>query len=460
VIAGTLSAGVLLAGCAEDPQATTARRPPLVEAVEARYGVLPLEETVHGVVRAENEVAVRPEISAPVAEVLVRSGEPVERGQVLVRLQDDELQEQLRRAEADVALAEATAAEARALSAELEARERRLRRLAKDNLVSPQELETVTAQLEASHASARAAAARVEQARATVEEQRTSLAKTRVRSPVAGRVGDRRVEVGMLAAPDTVLFRVGRFERVIVEVTLTEAMLARVEEGDPVIIRTRRAEVEPIEGHLTRVSPFLAAESFTTVGEIDLDNSNGVLRPGMFVTVRILYGKTKEATLVPTSAMWEDPRTRERGVFVVDDSDGLAIPLGRPTETPDRARRVTFRRVAILAEGRGRVGVDGVADGEWVVIAGQHLLRREMLDVAGESSDTTEARIRPTTWERVVALQDLQREDLLAGFLDKQQRVARALGADIPESESVVRRALEQTELGGETAGGDGAGER
>jgi RND family efflux transporter MFP subunit len=436
----------LSAGCWRSEQAATAPRPPLVEAVEARVGALPLEETVHGVVRAENEVAVRPEISAPVAEVLVRSGEAVERGQILVRLKDDELQEQLRRAEADVALANASAAEARARTAELEARVRRTRKLAAENLVSEQELETLVAQLEASRAATRASEARVEQARATADERRSSLAKTLVRSPVAGRVGERRVEVGMLAEPGNVLFRVGGLDRVIIEVTLTEEMLTRVRPDLPVVIRPRDPGVAPIEASLTRVSPFLAAESFTTVGEIDLDNRDGRLRSGMFVTVQILYGTTDEATLVPTSAFWEDPRTGQRGVFVVDDASGLAAPTDGRAENPEQARRVSFRRVTVRAEGRGSVGVEGIAAGEWVVISGQHLLRRNIDDETSAdaaTSNTTEARIRPTTWERVTALQGLQREDLLYEFLDKQQRLARALGAEIPESESVVQEVLE-----------------
>jgi RND family efflux transporter MFP subunit len=438
-----------LAGCRQSEQASLAPRPPLVEAVEARLGALPLEETVPGVVRAENEVEVRPEISAPVAEVYVRSGEAVQRGQILVRLQDDEQQEQLRRAEADVALANASAAEARARTVELEARVQRTRNLAAENLVSEQELETLVAQLDASRAATLASEARVEQARATADERRSALAKTRVRAPVAGRVGERRVEVGMLATPGTMLFRVGGLDRLIVEVTLTEEMLTRVHPGLPVVVRPRDPGVEPIEASLTRVSPFLAAESFTTVGEIDLDNRDGRLRSGMFVTVRVLYGTTDEATLVPTSALWEDPRTGDRGIFVVDDATGLKAPVNGRADNPDEARVVSFRHVSVRAEGRESVGVGELVPGEWVVISGQHLLRRNIEDAttAGEGAgDSTEARIRPTTWERVTALQDLQREDLLNEFLDKQQRVARVLGADIPASESVVQRALEADE--------------
>ena len=72
----------------------------------------------------------------------------------------------------------------------------------------------------------------------------------------------------------------------------------------------------------------------------------------------------------------------------------------------------------------------------------QHLLAAELRvtaeakgnAVSGAPADeTTPARIRPVPWERVLELQDLQSEDLLEGFLDKQRTVAAALGAEIPE---------------------------
>jgi len=69
------------------------------------------------------------------------------------------------------------------------------------------------------------------------------------------------------------------------------------------------------------------------------------------------------------------------------------------------------------------VGVRGVESGEWVVTVGQNLLQ-------GEESPS--ARVRPARWDGVLALQALQREHLLRGFLDKQQRLARARGAEPP----------------------------
>lgn len=443
-----LALGVLH-GCAGDDLAApedAAGPVPAVEAVVARSGTLPLEERLSGVVKAQNQVAIRPEINAPVTAVLVRSGDAVERGQALVRLEVDTLRDQLRQAEAALRLAQAQAREAQARVAELEAQVSRTRALAEQQLVSRMRVETQEAQLDAAEAAAAQAEARVEQARATVQERRTAMSKAVVRAPVAGRVGQRNAEVGMLVDPGTLLFMIGNLEQVRVEVPLTEAMLRHIEEGLPVRLSSESLDGEPLRAELSRISPFLEEGSFSTVGEIDVDNRDGRLRPGMFLTADILYGESGSSTLIPTSALWEDPQTGVLGVFVVGEMNGIGAPAESAQETPEDPPRVAaaasperrrsrpvpeaihpveLRPVEVLAEARGSTGVRGVEPEEWVVTVGQHLL-------AGKESPR--ARVRPVSWRRVFELQGLQREDLLQGFLERQRRSARERGAEIPSS--------------------------
>lgn len=451
-----LVATALACGGVADSERPAARAP-LVEALPARAGALPIEEVLPGMVRARNQVLIRPEISGRVIEVRAESGEAVRRGQPLVRLDDSEARERLRGAEADVRLAEAAAAASRARAAELAMRVERTRALAQQELVSAQELESLEAQLAALEAGARESEARVEQARATLEERRSELAKSLVRAPVGGRLGERRAEVGMLVGPADVLFEVGDLDELIVEVNLTEEMLARVATGQTALIESRDRAAEPVRAELARISPFLAEASFTARGEIDVDNREGRLRPGMFVSVRILVGESRRATLVPVSAIWEDPESGVRGVFVVEDAEGLessdgALPAAA-ADTPERERAVAFHPVEVLARGRGATAVAGIDEGAWVVTVGQHLLAAERRAGAGDEIQTATARVRPTSWSRVTGLEQLQNEDLLEGFLDKQRKVAAALGAEIPESEEVVEQVLREA---AEADGGPG----
>lgn len=427
-------AAVLAAGGCGGEDAEEAVAAPPVEAVQARAGTLPLEERLSGVVRAENQVAIRPEIEAPVVEVWARSGQAVERGQPLLRLDDSALRDQLRQAQAAVRLAAGSAAEAQARVAEIEAQVVRSRVLAAQDLVSEVELETQEAQLAASRAIAEQAAARVEQARAAVAERRSALGRTVVRAPVAGRLGQLQAEVGMLVDPSTVITVLGDLRDLVVEVPLTQAMLGFVRAGQSVRVATPALGDTPIEATLTRISPFLAG-SFSTVGEIDLQGAGRGLLPGMFVTVDVLYGESERATLVPLAALWEDPRSGVRGVWTVDLPPPAAAPTGgsrRAAELSADAHPVRFRAVEVLAEGGSTAGVSGIVPGTWVVIVGQHLLAE------GEAEA---ARVRPIAWERVMELQGLQREDLLQGFLDEQQRQARLRGAEPPSNEEYLHGA-------------------
>jgi HlyD family secretion protein len=75
-----------------------------------------------------------------------------------------------------------------------------------------------------------------------------------------------------------------------------------------------------------------------------------------------------------------------------------------------------FRAVRVTAEAAQTAGVEGVRPGEWVVVVGQHLLAEQ------DTEGVSRGRARPLSWEQVLSLQQLQREDLLNDFLDRQRR--------------------------------------
>ena len=404
---------LLLAACGDEKEAVRKAEIPLVEAVQARSGGLPQSERVSGRVKAQNQVEIRAEVESPIVEVYVRSGQQVTKGQPLVRHRDTELRQQLSQASANVQLAEASARQAQARVRELEAQVRRVRALAEEKLISAVELETLEAQLSAARAGADQEAARIAQARATERERRSQLANAIVRAPASGWVGQRNAEPGMLPGRDTLLFVLGDIGHLTVEIPLTQEMVGRVEKGDPVVI------LNDIRSSISRISPFLESGAFSTIAEIDLANPDGRLRPGMFVPVDVLYGESETATLIPLSAIWEDPRNATEGVYVIGGTPSGAAP-----------RPVSHRSVEVIGRGQGMAGVRGVQPNEWIVTSGQHLLARD---------ESKLARVRPTTWERIVQLQTLQREDLVEQFLVTQQQIARTAGAVPPDSAHYLR---------------------
>jgi len=380
---------------------------PAVEAVQTRQGALPLTQRLSGVVKATNQVAINPEIGGVIIEVLVRDGDAVKQGQPLLRLRDKEYRDRLAQAAASLQIAEAQERQAAALAKEAASELSRAEGLAAEELVSKAQLEAAETRAASAQASVDLAAARVEQARAGVGEAEESLAQTVLRAPVSGRVGGRNAEVGMRVDSGTRLFTLGQLDHLIVEVVITDTMLAYLEVGQPAELLPGERAADPLRARLVRISPFLHPVTHSTQGELEVANADGRLSPGMFVTVDVFYGESQQATLVPLSALYEHPATGATGVFVTEaavESEALR-PIGDdPTATFTEPLPFSFVPVQVIAAGRMAAGVDGIAPGQWVVTLGQHLL--------GEG--TPKARVRPVKWEWVEKLQTLQREDLLS----------------------------------------------
>lgn len=390
---------------------------PAVEAVEARTGAVPLRERLTGTVRAAGEVAIYPQVSGPVIEVLAQNGDEVTKGQPLVRLQPPGARAQTAQARSAVAAARAELRQVEARARELEAEYARNAELGKRGLVPANTVESLREQADAARAAVASAAAQLELAEGAAAEQRDVQAQTTVRAPISGRVGQRNVEVGMQVDTQTPLFVIGRLENMRVEVPVTQDMLPRIQRGQRVELRTGSG-APPIEATVSRISPFLEPGSFSAEVEIDVPNAAGALAPGMFVTVDIYYAESQQATLVPAAALHEDAASGEQGVFVVAVPAGWspAADQGKPGAPLGDPVPVTFRAVDVIAEAAQTVGVEGVRPGELVVVIGQHLLATTRREGAAQ------ARVRTMSWERILEMQQLQHEDLLRDFLERQRR--------------------------------------
>lgn len=401
-------------GCSGDSEGGNPggnRLMPAVEAVQAKYGSLPLTERLSGVIRARNQVEIYPQISAVVVEVPVENGHQIRRGQTLLRLRDNEFRERLKQAEAGLRIAEAQAKQAEARMKEMQAELNRAESLAEKNLITPTELESARTEAISAEADFELAGARVAQSNATVDERQEALSQTVIQSPVNGTVGNRNAEIGMFVSPGTRLFTVGQLDTVRAGVVLTDRMLEYIKSG-------QRAEIfaseGPISARLSRISPFLHPVTHSTDAEIDIPNPDRSLLPGQFVAVDIFYGESKQATLVPLSALYENPRSGATGVFIAADSltGELAAVTGTDNEVAlSNPVSFTFVPVEVIARGRMVAGIRGVDPDRWVVTLGQDLL-------TGESST---ARVRPVDWRWVERLQNLQREDLLNEIIREQQ---------------------------------------
>jgi HlyD family secretion protein len=297
-------------------------------------------------------------------------------------------------------------------------------------MTSPTDLETVQTRAISAEATVELALARVEQAQATVEERRVTLSQTIIRAPVSGSIGNRNAEIGMLVSPSTRLFTLGQLDKVRVEVILTDRMLTYIEEGMRSEILAPGMSETTMTASVSRISPFLNPVSHSTEAEIDLANPNGLLKSGMFVTVDIYYGESEHATLVPLSALYENPETGVMGVYVSQS------PMNRePVVQMENEKSalltdpVSFKFVPVdvIARGRMEAGIGGVDPDDWVITLGQNLL----------GGQPGEARVRPVKWGWVENLQQLQREDLMDEVVKRQKEMRDDTTTGIQESSLV-----------------------
>ncbi len=394
---------------------------PAVEAVQVRQGALPLEERLAGSVVARNQTEIYAEVSGRIVEVLANDGDRVEAGTPLVRLRATEFEEQLRQAEAGLRVAEARVKQAEAASTRAQATLKRMETIVERRLGSAAELEAAQAEALSGEAELLLMQAQRQQAASLVEERRGQLEKTTIRAPITGIVGGRTAEIGQLATTGTPLFVIGDPGSMRVTITLTQRMLGYIDTGTPVSIVSDAAPESPLHAEISRISPFLHPVTRTTTAEIDVEENAALLRPGMYVSVDVLYGQSEEGSLVPNNAIYTDARLGTEGVWLarVDEANAPreAGSGTAPRDLLDPTGPVSVELVPIevVARGREATAVRGVEPGQWVVTVGHELLSR---------NDSGKAVIQPTPWEHIMRLQQMQTRDLLDLIQRKQENAA------------------------------------
>ncbi len=210
---------------------------------------------------------------------------------------------------------------------------------------------------------ARAAAARLAEAArarlASLQVAGQAAPRQTLHAPADGIVLERRAIQGARFMAGEALFRIADLSRVWVLADVFERDLGRVQVGDRVGVSVEALPGQHLEGRVGYVYPTLDAGTRSTPVRIELDNRDGLLRPGMFATVELAAGAARERLLLPASALIEDG---ERQVVL------RALGEGRFQPQP----------VLIGERGRGQVEViEGVDEGDRVVVSANFLIDSE-----------------------------------------------------------------------------------
>jgi HlyD family secretion protein len=327
-----------------------------VELAKVTRASLADEITVVGNLIGEATVSVVPRTAGRLQDVYVRLGDRVSRGQRLAKIEDFEIVEQVKQAEAAQEVSLATIRQREADLQLARTNVERSRSLFERQLLPKQTLDDNEARYQAAVAQLDLARAQNTQSRARLDELRINLANTVITSPVNGFVARRDVDPGAFASQNAPVADVVDITSVRLVANVVERDLKQLTTGNPARVQVDAFPGETFSGRIARVSPVLDPATRTAPIEIEIPNPTFRLKPGMYARVSITTETKKDALVLPSSAVVD--LGGRRGVFQLRNDTAI------------------FRTVQVGGEQGSIVEiVGGLTEGDEVISTGAGALR-------------------------------------------------------------------------------------
>ena len=286
-----------------------------------------------GTVRARQGVMVRPEVSGRIVRLGFTDGQPIRRGQLLVKLDDTLQQAQLQQAQAQASIARTNL--------------QRSRELVAQNFVSQSAVDQNAAALEV--------------AEAQVSLVRAQLSRMSILAPFEGVAGIRNVDIGDYVKDGADVVQIEDLSSVWVDFRLPERFSASVKTAQVVDVSFDALPGRRFAGRVEALDSLIEADGRSLLVRARIDNSGGELKSGMFARTRIVFGTRANALVVPEEALVPQGG-RQFVIKLVEGPTGLV------------SQRLEAKIGARLP---GKVEVlEGLAVGDTVVTAGQSNLMR------------------------------------------------------------------------------------
>ncbi len=315
-------------GDAKAPGGAPAGAPVAVEVAAVKTTRLQEDATAIGTLRSNESVVVRPEISGRISRINFVEGRPVEKGQLLVALDASVHAAEVQQAKANLALAETNF--------------NRTTELEREKFVSPNAKDQALNAL------------RVAQATLALADAR--LAKTEIRAPFGGVIGIRQMSVGDYVKEGQDLVTLEDISSLKVDFRLPELLLTDLKRGQTVEVASDALPGRTYAATLDAIDPLVDQNGRALILRARLRNTDGQLRPGMFVRTRVILAERPRALTVPEEAL---------------------IPVGADQYvvrvTADNAARVKVK-TGLRRDAQVEI-IEGLQAGDMVVTAGQLKLR-------------------------------------------------------------------------------------
>ena len=307
-----------------------------------------------GSLAGDQQTDVAPQTSGKIVAVGVDIGSRVQRGQMLVRLDDAELKLRVDQATAQVAQAKAAVkqaeekiglrpgqtfdpnrvAEVGAARVGLDLAEKDLRRaeeLIQSGVVSrsfyddqrarrdqlKEQYEVALAQARQNYAAVEVARTNVANAESQLGLARQNLSYAIIPAPIDGYVSERPADLGEYVSPQQKVATIVRTNPLRIRIDIPEQAISAVRVGQSVSVTTSAWPDKNFAGRVARIAPNVSTTSRTLTVEAEIENSGGALKPGQFATVRILQERAEPAVLVPARAVVSEAGVSR--VFVIKD---------------------------------------------------------------------------------------------------------------------------------------------
>ncbi|MEZ5352651.1 MAG: efflux RND transporter periplasmic adaptor subunit [Bryobacteraceae bacterium] len=330
-LASTLAAiGVLLAGCAKQAPPKAAKAAGPVKVRVAPVSTRQIQRIVDsvGTLFPYEEVVVSAEIEGRVDEVRNDLGDAVRKGDVLVRISDEEQryilaqnEAQLRQSMERLGLRNETdrvadidetpeVRQARADLREAEMRFKRIRSLVDQRIGAQADLDAAASRFQAMQAAvdgsrnqARNLIQEVERFKALVDLQRKKLRDTTVRAPFDGIVNERQVNTGQYVRPNAPLFALVKINPLRLRLEVPERLAPWTKVGQTAQVSMEAYQDRIFRGRVWRISPTVDQTKRTFVVEVLIDNPDQALKPGSYARARLTTQKTDEIVTAPADAI-------------------------------------------------------------------------------------------------------------------------------------------------------------
>lgn len=343
-----------------------AKEAPNYSTQAAKRGNLTVSVSATGKLAPTNQVTVGSQLSGLVTKVVVDVNDRVRAGEALALIDPEQIDDQIRAGQAQLAANQAQVAQARATVSEANAQLARLEevyKLSNGRVPSATELQTGRANAQRAVAALRTAQANVEAAQAQLAQSQTQRSRAIIRSPVSGVVLARQVDPGQTVAASfntPTLFVIAEdLTRMKLEVAIDEADVGAVKLGQKASFTVDAYPGQTFPAQITRVdlgsnltvssatASGTTASTTATTGQVvsyaaDLTVANPqlILRPGMTATADIITSDKRGVLLVPNAALRFKPQATAGGG---GGGGGIAGSLTfRPRrDRPERTARVS-----------------------------------------------------------------------------------------------------------------------